>query len=57
LERSGSAIENDRVVIVRGKLQFKEDAMPMILVSRVTPIEVAEEFYARKAHTQAAGGV
>jgi DNA polymerase-3 subunit alpha len=46
LEKADGAVENDRVVIVRGKVQLRENSAPTILVSKVTPIDVAESWYA-----------
>jgi DNA polymerase III alpha subunit len=48
LEKSGGAIENDSIVVLRGKTQLKEDAAPTILVDKATPIEVAKRWYASK---------
>jgi DNA polymerase-3 subunit alpha len=46
LGNSNGAVENDSIVIVRGKVQLREDTAPTILVSKVTSIEVAEKWYA-----------
>jgi DNA polymerase-3 subunit alpha len=48
LEQSNGAVKDDRVVILRGKVQLKEDAAPTILVNKVTPIEIAENWYASR---------
>jgi DNA polymerase-3 subunit alpha len=48
LEKAGGAVENDKIVILRGKTQLKEDAEPTILVSKVTPIDVAKKWYASR---------
>jgi DNA polymerase-3 subunit alpha len=42
LERSNGAVENDNVVIVRGKVQLRKDSMPTIIVFEVTPIDAIE---------------
>jgi DNA polymerase-3 subunit alpha len=49
LAASGGAVENDTIVVVRGKLQLKEDAAPTILVFKITSIDVAENWYAARA--------
>jgi DNA polymerase-3 subunit alpha len=46
LEKADGAVEDDNIVIVRGKVQLRENAAPTILVSKVTPIDVAESWYA-----------
>jgi DNA polymerase-3 subunit alpha len=48
LEKAGGAVENDSIVVLRGKIQLKEDAAPTIMVNKVTPIDVAERWYASK---------
>jgi DNA polymerase-3 subunit alpha len=49
LSKSAGAVENDNIVVLRGKVQLKEDSTPTILVSKVTPIDVAEQWYAARA--------
>jgi DNA polymerase-3 subunit alpha len=46
--KSADSIAEDAVVVVRGKLNFKEDEAPKIIASKITPISVAEEYYMRK---------
>jgi DNA polymerase-3 subunit alpha len=48
LEKADGAVENDNIVIVRGKIQLRENSSPTILVSKVTPIDVAESWYAAR---------
>jgi DNA polymerase-3 subunit alpha len=55
LENAAGAVDNDRVVILRGKVQMREDAAPTLIVSKVTPIEVAERWYATKSAIAATG--
>jgi DNA polymerase-3 subunit alpha len=49
LAKAAGAVENDNVVVIRGKVQLREDSTPTILVSKVTPIDVAEQWYASRA--------
>ena len=37
------------IVVVRGKAEQRADEMPLLIASKVTPIEVVEEFYERRA--------
>jgi DNA polymerase-3 subunit alpha len=48
LEKANGAVENDSVVVLRGKVQLREEAAPTILVNKVTPIDVAERWYASR---------
>jgi DNA polymerase-3 subunit alpha len=47
--KSKDCIAEDAVVVVRGKLNFKEDEAPKIIASKITPISIAEEYYSSKA--------
>jgi DNA polymerase-3 subunit alpha len=49
LESANGAVENDNVVILRGKLQMREDSAPTIIANKITPIEVAERWYLSRA--------
>jgi DNA polymerase-3 subunit alpha len=66
-ERNASVIFEDAVVVLRGRLSFssKEEEAPKIIADRITPVEVAEEFFRKKEikeasaparHCPAAGG-
>jgi DNA polymerase-3 subunit alpha len=41
-------IEEDRIVVVRGRLNFKEDESPKIAASKISPISVVEDYYMKK---------
>ncbi|MDR0852287.1 MAG: DNA polymerase III subunit alpha [Clostridiales Family XIII bacterium] len=43
--KSMACIEEDNVVVVRGKLNFKEEEAPKIIASKLTPISVVETYY------------
>jgi hypothetical protein len=49
LESANGAVENDNVVILRGRLQMREDSAPTIIANKITPIEVAERWYLSRA--------
>jgi DNA polymerase-3 subunit alpha len=53
-ERCAQAIFEDAVVVLRGKLSFKDEETPKIIAEKITPVDVAEEFYRRKARETAA---
>jgi DNA polymerase-3 subunit alpha len=46
LEKSNGAVVNDNVVVVRGKLQLRENTSPTIIAYKVTSIDIAESWYA-----------
>jgi DNA polymerase-3 subunit alpha len=48
-EKCKEVISVDSVVVLRGKLNFKDEDTPTIIAEKITPISVAEEFYRRKA--------
>jgi DNA polymerase-3 subunit alpha len=48
-ERCAPAIFEDAVVVVRGRLNYKEDETPKIIAEKITPISVAEAFYRKKS--------
>jgi DNA polymerase-3 subunit alpha len=47
-ERCAQAVFEDSVVVLRGKLSFKDEETPKIIAEKITPVDVAEEFYRRK---------
>ncbi|MDR0356924.1 MAG: DNA polymerase III subunit alpha, partial [Clostridiales Family XIII bacterium] len=49
--KNASSIEEDSIVVVRGRLNFKEDEEPKVIALKITPISAAEEYYARKDRT------
>jgi DNA polymerase-3 subunit alpha len=53
-ERCAQAIFEDAVVVLRGKLSFKDEETPKIIAEKITPVDVAEEFYRRKERETAA---
>jgi DNA polymerase-3 subunit alpha len=52
-ENCASVIAEDSVVVLRGKLNFKDEETPKIIAEKITPIAVAEEFYRRKEREEA----
>jgi DNA polymerase-3 subunit alpha len=46
--KSAGNIAEDAVVVVRGKLNFKEDEAPKIIASKITPISVVEAYYTNR---------
>ncbi|MDR1027824.1 MAG: hypothetical protein LBL63_00210 [Clostridiales Family XIII bacterium] len=46
--KSADNIETDSVVVVRGRLNFKEDEAPKIIATKITPISVVEDYYMKK---------
>jgi DNA polymerase-3 subunit alpha len=48
-EKCKEVISVDSVVVLRGKLNFKDEDTPKIIAEKITPIAVAEEFYRRKS--------
>jgi DNA polymerase-3 subunit alpha len=53
-EKCAAVISEDAIVVVRGKLNFKDEETPKIIAEKITPIAVAEEFYLRKEREEAA---
>jgi DNA polymerase-3 subunit alpha len=53
-ERCAQAIFEDAIVVLRGKLSFKDEETPKIIAEKITPVDVAEEFYRRKEREEAA---
>jgi DNA polymerase-3 subunit alpha len=47
-DRSSDILYEDSMVVVRGRLNFKDEETPKIIAEKITPISVAEEFYRRK---------
>jgi DNA polymerase-3 subunit alpha len=47
-EQSADALYEDSVVVVRGRLNFKDEETPKVIAEKITPISIAEEFYKRK---------
>jgi len=43
-----NAIESDNIVVVRGRLSFREDENPKIIATKVTSISAASDYYQRK---------
>jgi DNA polymerase-3 subunit alpha len=41
-------IQTDSIVVVRGRLNFKEDEAPKVLASKLTAIDVVADYYRRK---------
>jgi DNA polymerase-3 subunit alpha len=52
-ERCAAVIAEDSIVVLRGKVNFKDEEIPKIIADKITPIAVAEEFYRRKEHEEA----
>ena len=46
-------IQTDNIVVLRGRLNYKEDEAPKILASKITPISVVEDYYRRKGAAEA----
>jgi DNA polymerase-3 subunit alpha len=46
--KSADVLEDDAIVVVRGKLSMREGEDPKIMASKVTPIEIAADYYNRK---------
>jgi DNA polymerase-3 subunit alpha len=53
-EKCAAAIFEDAIVVLRGKLSFKDEEIPKIIVDKITPVAVAEEFYRRKEREKSA---
>jgi DNA polymerase-3 subunit alpha len=53
-ERCASAVFEDSIVVLRGKLSFKDEETPKVIAEKITPVDVAEEFYRRKEREAAA---
>jgi DNA polymerase-3 subunit alpha len=53
-EKYAAVIAEDAIVVLRGKLNFKDEETPKIIAQKITPISVAEEFYLRKEREEAA---
>jgi DNA polymerase-3 subunit alpha len=47
-EKCKNAISVDSAVVLRGRLNFKDEDTPKIIAEKITPIGVAVEFYNRK---------
>jgi DNA polymerase-3 subunit alpha len=55
-EKYKDAITEDNIVVVRGKLNFKEEGeIPKILAYKITPISVVEEYYRNQSERKAVG--
>jgi DNA polymerase-3 subunit alpha len=54
-EKHAAAIVEDSVVVLRGRLDVREEKTPKIIAEKITPVEVAEAFY-RKQETRKASG-
>jgi DNA polymerase-3 subunit alpha len=48
-ERCRDAVFEDSVVVLRGRLDFKDENTPKIIADKITPVAVAVEFYRRSA--------
>jgi DNA polymerase-3 subunit alpha len=48
-EKYKDAVKEDNVVVLRGRLNFKDEDTPKIIAEKLTPVSVVEEFYRRKA--------
>jgi DNA polymerase-3 subunit alpha len=46
--KSAEFLDEDNIVVVRGKLSMREGEAPKIMANKVTPIEVAAAYYAQK---------
>jgi DNA polymerase-3 subunit alpha len=55
-DRCAAAINEDAVVVIRGRLNFKEEETPKIIADKITPVSVAEEYYRKKGLMGAASG-
>jgi DNA polymerase-3 subunit alpha len=53
-EKCTAAIFEDAIVVLRGKLSFKDEETPKIIADKITPVAVAEEFYRRKEREESA---
>ena len=47
-KRSSEHIAGDNIVVVRGRVNYKEGEAPKIIASKITPISVVEAYYNRK---------
>jgi DNA polymerase-3 subunit alpha len=47
-QKSAESLDDDNIVVVRGKLSMREGEAPKIMASKVTPIEIAADYYAHK---------
>jgi DNA polymerase-3 subunit alpha len=47
-------IFEDSVVVLRGRLNFKDEDTPQIIAAKITPVSVAVDFYNRKERESAA---
>jgi UDP-N-acetylglucosamine 3-dehydrogenase len=47
-KRSSEHIAGDHIVVVRGRINYKEGEAPKIIASKITPISVVEAYYNRK---------
>ena len=44
-ERSAQDINTDKIVIVQGRLSYREEKDPQVIATKITPIEVAADYY------------
>ena len=47
-EQCADVLYDDSVVVVRGRLNFKDEEAPKIIAEKITPVSVAEDFYRKK---------
>ncbi|GHU49628.1 DNA-directed DNA polymerase [Clostridia bacterium] len=50
-DKSSDVLYEDSMVVIRGRLNFKDEETPKIIAEKITPISVAEDFYRRKEAT------
>jgi DNA polymerase-3 subunit alpha len=53
-ERCAPTIFEDAIVVLRGRLNFKDEETPKIIAEKITPVATVEEFYRRKEREAAA---
>jgi DNA polymerase-3 subunit alpha len=53
-EKCAAAVFEDAIVVLRGRLSFKDEETPKIIADKITPVAVAEEFYRRKEREESA---
>ena len=56
LERSGDAVRENEIVVVRGKDERDAEGAVRILASKVTPIDKVEDFLLNRNKADADGG-
>ncbi|MDR3296347.1 MAG: DNA polymerase III subunit alpha [Clostridiales Family XIII bacterium] len=54
-ERCAAAIFEDSIVVLRGKLDFKDEGAPKIIADKITSAAEAESYYRRKEGKEQAG--